>query len=139
MSKTAVQVESKVTSSQQCSIEYLTLKSCTCLLTSSITEAPLEVAGRCFERSLISQSLYQSVQNSTRDNSVKASDIVVAVITKVQHFPKKYGDFMAVLKVLPVMHQLAETVNEKYEELGKSAKDRPHDGKLKIQGNFNFM
>ncbi len=113
-------------------IEYLTLSESTSLLAGGVSQYPLKVAQKCFEKRLISEHQIRSVQQQGKDDYQKASELVTSVTTKVQDFPEKFHVFMRILHEFPSLGDVVREVNEKYEGKKKNAFDThdAHDSKL---------
>ncbi len=113
-------------------IEHLTLVECTSLLARGLSLGPLEVAQKCFEQHLVSNSLIESVLLQTKEDYAKASELVKQITTRVQDFPEKFHVFMRILRQLHYLADVYNKVNEKYEENKEKSFERSCNGKKKI-------
>ena len=98
-------------------IEFATLRTCMLELTSEISADPLSVAERLLAKGLIPESLYNSVQNQTKENKLKASELVDRVTQNIKIFPENFNAFMDVLTDCNWLQWLTKLLRERYAEL----------------------
>ena len=98
-------------------IEYLALLKCKVALTSEISEDPLSIATALMDRGLIPESLHSSVLQQTKDNEVKASELVNKVTNKIKTYPARFADFLEVLQGSNWLKDVLKSLTTAYDEL----------------------
>ncbi len=94
------------------SAEYTALVSCTDKLVKGIAIDPQIVATKLYTRKLITRTSDSGQQEE------RASELVRQVTSQVMNFPKKFEEFLAVLKEIPALQDLAELlVKERFEKI----------------------
>ncbi len=101
----------------QANIEYLALLKCKVELTSEISADPLSVATALVAKGLIPESLHSSVESQTKDDKVKASELVSKVTNKIRTYPARFAEFLNVLQSHKWLEDVLKTLNTAYDEL----------------------
>ncbi len=96
--------------------EYTTLIHCTDKLISEISADPLTVANKLVTRGLIPSSLVISTQLQTKENQLKASELVEQVKNKVNTFPENFEVFLSSLDEFFWLQQLVKWIRKQYDE-----------------------
>ena len=105
-----------ITSQSGVKLEHLTLIQCTESLTSGISQDPLKVASLLLEKGLVAPAQVRSAQLQGKDDHLKASQLVLHMIGKVEMFPEKFEVFLSLLDGLPWLQDVVECVRQKYKE-----------------------
>ena len=117
---------------QNQSIEHQTLAECTHVLTTEIAAGPLEVAQKCYQEGLVTESLVRTMNSLARDDHSKASELVLMITSKVGVFPDKFHLFLRILHSCDFLQGVCRIVEAKYEEKRRSASsDENRVGRLK--------
>ncbi len=94
-------------------IEYRALLECKVELTSEIS---LFVATALVAKGLIPESMHTSLLPATKENNVKANELVSQVTNKIKTYPARFSDFLDVLKSSSWLKDVLETLTA-YDEL----------------------
>ncbi len=98
-------------------IEYLALLKCTVELTSEISAHPLSVSSALVARGLIPEPVHRSILIPTKEDSVKASELVSQVTNKIKIFPARFSDFLEVLQSYNWLKDVLEILTAVYDKL----------------------
>ena len=97
------------------SVEYATMVECFDALVSGISQDPQTVANKLLSVGLAPANLVDRMLLQPRENYDKATEIVSLVMKKVKGSPETIEVFMSILADLPSLHDLMESLHEKYE------------------------
>ncbi len=103
-------------------IEYLALLKFKVELTSEISADPLSLATALVAKGLIPESVHTSMLIPTKENNVKASELVSQVTNKVKTFPATFDEFLKILGDFIWLKNILELITKVYGEL--KLKDR---------------
>ncbi len=103
-------------------IEYLALLKCRVELTSEISAHPLSVSTALVAKGLIPEPVHSSVLQQTRENEVKASELVNQVTNKIRTYPARFAEFLEVLQSYKWLEDVLKTLNTAYDELKQENK-----------------
>ena len=109
-------------------LEYLTLLKCNVELTSEISADPLSVSSALVAKGLIPESVHNSVQLQTKEDEVKASEIVSKVTNKAKTFPDTFHEFLEVLGGYIWLKRITELLSATYDKLKSQDKRGNVDG-----------
>ncbi len=98
-------------------IEYHALLQCKVELTSEISADPLFVATALVAKGLIPESVHTSLLLPTKENNVKANELVSQVTNKIKTYPARFSDFLDVLQSSIWLKDVLETLTSAYDEL----------------------
>lgn len=104
------------TSQSGVKLEHLTLLQCTEKLTNGISQDPLKVASLLLEKGLVAPAQVRSAQLQGKDDHLKASELVLHMIGKVEMFPENFEVFLSLLDSLFWLQDVVESVRRKHEE-----------------------
>ena len=105
-------------------IEYLALLKCKVELTSEISADPLSVATALVAKGLIPESVHTSMLNLTKENNVKASELISQVTNKVRTFPVAFDEFLKVLSSFIWLKNILDLITEVHDKLKSQESDK---------------
>ncbi len=68
------------------------------------------------------ESLHSSVESQTKDDEVKASELVSKVTNKIRTYPARFAEFLEVLQSYKWLKDVLKTLNTAYDELKQENK-----------------
>ena len=77
---------------------------------------PLKVAGLLLAEGMAAPAQVRLAQLQTKDNHLKASELVLHMIGKVEQFPENFGVLLALLERLPWLRDEVNYIRKKYKE-----------------------
>ncbi len=98
-------------------IEYLALLKCKVELTSEISAHPLSVSTALVAKRLIPEPVHGSILITTKEDSVKSSELVSQVTNKIRTYPARFSDFLEVLRGSNWLEDVLKTLIAAYNEL----------------------
>ena len=98
-------------------IEYLALLKCKVELASEISADPLSVATALVVKGLIPESLHRSVESQTKDDEMKATELISKVTNKIKTYPARFAEFLEVLQSSKWLEDVLKTLIAAYDEL----------------------
>ncbi len=107
----------KVKMATQENIEYRALLKCKVELTSEISADPLSVSSALVAKGLIPEPVHTSLLLPTKENNVKANELVSQVTNKIKTYPARFSDFLEVLRGSIWLEDVLKTLNTAYDEL----------------------
>ena len=102
-------------------LKHLSFLKCTRALTSAVAADPLSIAQGLLERGIVSEQQVRAAQLQTKDNYLKASELVIHLTEIVGNFPGKYEEVLDVLKGFPWLKDGVKKV----ENMHKAESRRP--------------
>lgn len=118
----ATMATKEIPSSSSSTVEYRSLDSVIDKLTNSVSADPLVVALKCVSEGLVPNSLLDSMRMQGKLNKVKATELVSAVLVKVESFPNNFKKFLAILKEFIWLQDVIDLIETNYQELKKKEK-----------------
>ena len=104
-------------------IEYLALLKCRVELSSEISADPLSVSNALVAKGLIPESVHSSVLQQTKNNEVKASELVHQVTNKIRTYPARFDEFLEVLRSQYWLKDVLKSLTAAYKELKSKGND----------------
>ncbi len=98
-------------------IEYLALLKCKVELTSEISADPLSVSTALVAKGLIPESLHRSVESQTKNDEIKATELINKVTNKIKTYPARFAEFLEVLHSSKWLEDVWKTLITAYDEL----------------------
>ncbi len=107
-------------------LKHWTLVQCAEKLTTGISQDPVKVAGMLLSRGLAAPAQVRSAQLQTKDDHLKASELVLHMIGKVEMFPENFEVLLELLNTLLWLQDVVTHIRRKYEEgkAGSKTKSR---------------
>ena len=123
-------------------IEYLALLKCKVELTSEISADPLSVATALVAKGLIPESLHRSVESQTKDDEIKATELISKVTNKIKTYPERFAEFLEVLQSSKWLEDVLKTLVAAYNELkpqeNKKSSDTEDVTITSTEGNYSY-
>lgn len=108
--------------------EHLAMVQCTEMLTNGVSQDPLKVASMLLSEGLAAPAQVRSAQLPTKDDHLKASELVLHMMGKVEMFPENFERILSLLDTLPWLQDVVKSVRRKYTEI-KTKGDLEHHAK----------
>ncbi len=108
-------------------IEYLALLKCKVELTSEISADPLSVATALVDKGLIPESLNRSVESQTKDDEIKATELISRVTNKIKMYPERFSEFLEILQSSKWLKDVLKTLVAAYDELKQQENEKGSD------------
>ncbi len=123
-------------------IEYLALLKCKVELTSEISADPLSVATALVAKGLIPESLHRFVESQTKDDEIKATELISKVTNKIKTYPERFAEFLEVLQSSKWLEDVSKTLVAAYNELkpqeNKKSSDTEDVTITSTEGNYSY-
>ncbi len=96
--------------------EHLALLKSTRALTSAVAADPLAVAEKLFEKGLASSAQLRAAQLQTKDDHLKASELVVHIVDTVEYNPEQYKVVLGILKKFTWLQDAVKAVEKIHDD-----------------------
>ena len=107
----------EVWEAQKKSLKHLSLLKCARGLVVAVAADPLDIAERLLEKGIVSEQQVRAAQLQTKENHLKASELVMYLIDLVGSWPEKYESVLGVLDEVTWLRDIVKRMKETHRTL----------------------